>query len=241
MQQIGLPGGHQRDWPDAACKRLHRLEQQLTRIAPNWSMAPLAEATRRAQGPLVAVTFAAEIGDVRRFDTSRQLMSFLSLVPAESLTGDARRRMVSPSLQSPAPKSGAGQLPGPTAIRQGRRDLEGPARRAPLRGARYCPAQIRLCTGYRRLSGAGKKLPVVVAAIAREIAAFLVGDRPRGGARIIPTRIDTATKQELHRGGRTSSRRCGWDGEPQCSLCDPGRHPFGIRPSAERDVGSAPG
>ena len=34
-------------------------------------------------------------------------------------------------------------------------------------------AQIRLCARYRRLSAAGKKLPVVVAAIAREIAAFL--------------------------------------------------------------------
>jgi hypothetical protein len=34
-------------------------------------------------------------------------------------------------------------------------------------------AQIRLCARYRRLSAAGKKLPVVVAATAREIAAFL--------------------------------------------------------------------
>jgi len=33
--------------------------------------------------------------------------------------------------------------------------------------------QIRLCARYRRLSNAGKKLPVVVAAIAREMAAFL--------------------------------------------------------------------
>ena len=33
--------------------------------------------------------------------------------------------------------------------------------------------QIRLCARYRRLSAAGKKLPVVVAAIAREMAAFL--------------------------------------------------------------------
>jgi transposase len=30
-------------------------------------------------------------------------------------------------------------------------------------------AQIRLCTRYRRLSAIGKKLPVVVAAIAREV------------------------------------------------------------------------
>jgi hypothetical protein len=34
-------------------------------------------------------------------------------------------------------------------------------------------AQIRLCARYRRLSGAGKKLPIVIAAVAREIAAFL--------------------------------------------------------------------
>jgi transposase len=41
---------------------------------------------------LVAVTFAVEIGDVRRFDTPRQLMSFLGLVPAERSTGDTIRR-----------------------------------------------------------------------------------------------------------------------------------------------------
>ena len=34
-------------------------------------------------------------------------------------------------------------------------------------------AQVRLCARYRRLSATGKKPPVVVAAIAREIAAFL--------------------------------------------------------------------
>src|SRR6266568_503783 len=34
-------------------------------------------------------------------------------------------------------------------------------------------AQIRLCARYRRLRATGKKLPVVVAAIAREMAAFL--------------------------------------------------------------------
>ena len=34
-------------------------------------------------------------------------------------------------------------------------------------------AQVRLCARYRRLSARGKKLPIVVAAIAREMAAFL--------------------------------------------------------------------
>ena len=57
-------------------------------------MAPVVEAYQAMRGAsfLVAVTFAAEIGDVRRFDTPRQLMSFLGLVPAESSTGDTIRR-----------------------------------------------------------------------------------------------------------------------------------------------------
>ena len=46
----------------------------------------------RSASLLVAVTFAAQIGDVRRFDIPRQLMSFLGLVPAEGSTGDKIRR-----------------------------------------------------------------------------------------------------------------------------------------------------
>jgi transposase len=34
-------------------------------------------------------------------------------------------------------------------------------------------AQIRLCARYRRLVASSKKTPVVIAAIAREMAAFL--------------------------------------------------------------------
>lgn len=74
-----------------ALQRLRRLEKQLAVIAPEWSMAPVVEAYQAMRGAsfLAAVTFAAEIGDVRRFDTPGQLMSFLRLVPAESSTGDA--------------------------------------------------------------------------------------------------------------------------------------------------------
>jgi transposase len=77
-----------------AAQRLRRLEQQLALIVPSWSMAPVVEAYQAMRGAsfLVAVIFAAEIGDVRRFDTPRQLMSFLGLVPAESSTGETVRR-----------------------------------------------------------------------------------------------------------------------------------------------------
>jgi transposase len=73
-----------------ALQRLRRLEKQLALIVPEWSMASVVDAYQAMRGAsfLVAVTFAAEIGDVRRFDTPRQLMAFLGLVPAERSTGD---------------------------------------------------------------------------------------------------------------------------------------------------------
>ncbi|MER8621264.1 IS110 family transposase [Mesorhizobium sp. M1409] len=41
---------------------------------------------------IVALTFASEVGDVRRFDNQRQLMAFLGLVPSERSTGDTVKR-----------------------------------------------------------------------------------------------------------------------------------------------------
>ena len=131
---------------------------------------------------LVAVTFAAEIGDVRRFDTPRQLIvSFLGLVPAESL--DRRHVNAGKGLTL------AGNRPCPPGI--GRRaawTYRYPARVSETMRARIeglpktvrdiaWKAQLRLCARYRRLSAAGKKLPVVVAAIARGNGRIPVGHR----------------------------------------------------------------
>jgi len=107
-----------------AVQRLRRLEKQLTLIVPAWSMAPVVEAYQAMRGAsfLVAVTFAAEIGDVRRFDTPRQLTAFLGLIPAESSTGDmirrkgltlagnrrARRALVEAAWTSPLRRAGGG-------------------------------------------------------------------------------------------------------------------------------------
>ena len=170
-----LSGG---DRCDRRCvQRLRRLEQQLGLIVPSWSMAPVVEAYQAMRGAsfLVAVIFAAEIGDVRRFDTPRQLMSFLGLVPAESSTGDTVRRKG---------LTLAGNRRARRALVEAAWTYRYPARvsetlRARLDGLPKAvrdiawKAQVRLCARYRRLSATGKKLPVVVAAIAREMAAFL--------------------------------------------------------------------
>src|SRR6202049_3499158 len=79
---------------DDATTRAQRLEEQLALIVPSWSMAPLVAAYQAMRGVsfVVAVTFVAEIGDLRRFEKARQLMAFIGLVPSEHSTGDTVRR-----------------------------------------------------------------------------------------------------------------------------------------------------
>src|SRR3712207_3396300 len=74
--------------------RLERLDRQVAELVPSWSMAPVVAACQAMRGVavLTAVTFAAEVGDVRRFDNPRQLMAYLGLVPSESSTGERVRR-----------------------------------------------------------------------------------------------------------------------------------------------------
>lgn len=158
-------------------QRLRRVEKQLGLVVPEWSMAPVVEAYQAMRGAsfLVAVTFAAEIGDVRRFDTPRQRTSFLGLVPAESSTGDIIRRkgltLAGNRRARRALVEAAWTYRYPARVSETlRARLEGLPK--PVRDIAW-KAQIRLCARYRRLSATGKKSPVVVAAIAREIAAFL--------------------------------------------------------------------
>jgi transposase len=157
-----------------ALQRLRRLEKQLAVIVPEWSMAPVVEAYQAMRGAsfVVAVTFAAEIGDVRRFDTPRQLESFLGLVPAESSTGDTiRRKGLTLAGNRRALVEAAWTYRYPARVSETlRARLEGLPKL--VRDIAW-KAQVRLCARYRRLSARGKKSPVVVAAIAREIAAFL--------------------------------------------------------------------
>jgi transposase len=160
-----------------AAARLRRLDEQLLAIVPSWSMAPVVAAYQAMRGVsfIVAVTFVAEIGDVRRFDNPRQLMAFLGLVPSERSTGERVRR---------AGLTLAGNRRARRVLVEGAWSYRYPARvsetlRSRLEGLPKTirdiawKAQIRLCARYRRLIATGKKTPVVIAAIAREMAAFL--------------------------------------------------------------------
>jgi transposase len=162
---------------EAAETRLERLTRQVTETVGSWSMAPVIAAYQALRGVafLTAVTFVAEIGDVRRFDSPRQLMAYLGLVPSESSTGERVRR-------SGITKTGNSRAR--RVLIEGAWTYRFPVRMSRLLQERQdglsqtvrdiaWKAQVRLCGRYRRLMANGKRQTVVTVAIAREMSAFL--------------------------------------------------------------------
>jgi len=158
-------------------ERLQQIEQELQEHVKVWRLAPLVAAYQALRGVQfhVAVTIAAELGELTRFDKPRQLMAYVGLHPSEHSSGKARR-------QGGIAKTGNSH-----------------ARRVLVEGAwayRYLPkvsrqiqvrqeslpqeirdiawkAQLRLCKRFRRLVAHGKHPNVAVTAIARELVAFM--------------------------------------------------------------------
>ena len=60
----------------------------------DWQLAPVVAALMalRSVRLITAMTVIAELGDISRFDSPRQLMAYLGLVPGEYSSGKSRRR-----------------------------------------------------------------------------------------------------------------------------------------------------
>jgi transposase len=158
-------------------ERLQRLDQELHEHVTAWRLSPVVEALQALRGVqfTVAVTLVAEMGDLTRFDSPRELMKCLGLIPSESSSGTQRRQ-------------GSITKAGNTHAR--RVLVEGAwAYRDPAKVSRHLQlrlekqpkviqdiswkAQVRLCKRYRRLVSRGKHANVVTVAIARELTGFL--------------------------------------------------------------------
>jgi hypothetical protein len=138
----------------------------------------------------------AEIGDLRRFDTPRQRISFLGLVPAESSTGDtirrkgltlagnrrARRALIEAAwtYRYPARVS--------ETLRARRERLPKPVRDIAWK------AQVRLCARCRRLSAMGKEAACRRGRDRPRDRRFPVGDRARGRASVRGGDLSPGTK-----------------------------------------------
>src|SRR6266571_2366699 len=75
-------------------ERLQRLEAALPTLVQSWRWAPVVEAIQALRGVhfSAAVTLIAALGDRTRFETPRQLLSYLGLIPSEDTTGEHRRQ-----------------------------------------------------------------------------------------------------------------------------------------------------
>jgi len=160
-----------------AQERIERLEQAIRAAVPDWSLAEVVTALMAMRGiDLVsATTFLAEIGDLSRFQTPRELMAYLGLVPSEASTGDTISR-------GPITKAGnhrarrmlvecAWSYRHPPRVGKKKQEKVAAAPRA-VREIAW-KAQCRLSTRYRALSRKGKLATVVVTAVARELAGFI--------------------------------------------------------------------
>ena len=79
---------------DDATARVKRLSDDIATMIRGMTLEPLVLALMSFYGIqlLSAVIIAAELGDLRRFKTARQLMSFLGLVVSEHSSGNSIRR-----------------------------------------------------------------------------------------------------------------------------------------------------
>ena len=158
-------------------ERLARLDRAIGEFLPTWSLAPLVEALQALRGVdlVTAVTFVVEVGDIRRFESPRQLMGYLGLVPGERSTGETVRRgsitkmgnarvrhllVESAWTYRHPPRVGKAKLPKLERVSPKVREIA-------------WKAQSRLTARYRALTARGKKTTVTCTAIARELAAFM--------------------------------------------------------------------
>lgn len=160
----------------AGC-RVATIEQQMREALEQWSLRPVIQALRALRGvdTVAAMTLVAELGDLRRFDSPRQLMAYLGLVPSERSTGNTTRR-------GGITKTGNGHarrilIESAWSYRYHARmtdHLKRKAADAPQVAQQTAwEAQQRLCKRYRALSEKGKLKVQVCTAIARELSGFV--------------------------------------------------------------------
>lgn len=160
-----------------AQRRVASLEKQMGEALTKWSLAPVVKALMAMRGVslITAMTVLAELGDISRFDSPRQLMAYLGLVPSEHSSGGSRR-------QGGITKTGNGHVR--RVLVEAAWSYRFPARKtrtiqrraeitSPAVQAIAWEAQKRLCGRYRRLAATGKVKQQVVTAVARELAGFL--------------------------------------------------------------------
>ena len=161
----------------AASARVADMMAQMERVLPQWRLASVVHSLMALRGidKLSAMTLLAELGDISRFQSPRQLMAYLGLVPGEHSSG-ARRRLGAITLtgnrhaRRTLIESAWSYRFAPRQTAHLKRKAANASQQAKAIGWR---AQKRLCGRYRTLTQGGKNTKLVCVAIARELVGFV--------------------------------------------------------------------
>lgn len=160
-----------------ASERLERLSKAMEAALPGWKREPMVRALMSLRGVAVinGMTLVAEAGDLTRFDSPSQLMSYFGLTPSEYSSGEKRQ-------QGGITKAGNGACRkalveaahhyriAPRVSPAMQKRQEGQSREV---RAIALKAQQRLHGRYKVLIGHHKKVVVVITALARELCGFV--------------------------------------------------------------------
>jgi transposase len=160
--------------------RVAGMEAEIRKTVQAWAMEPVVTALTALRGisDLAAAIIVAEIGDITRFDSAPQLMSYIGLVPSEFSSGGPKCKR-----RGGITKTGNNHVRR-TLVESGwtyrfparkTAHLERRAKKSPEAvQAIAWKAQKRLCGRFRHLVLKRNKLPVeATTAIARELLGFI--------------------------------------------------------------------
>ena len=184
---------------EQALARLAELDQEIEALAEH---APYREPVGwlrcfRGIDTLSAMILLAEIVDFQRFRTPRELMAYLGLVPSEYSSGDTQRR----GRITKAGNTHVRRILVEAAWHYRHRPRLGRAMAARIQGqprdvvAQAWHAQQRLHRRYRHLVGHGKRAPIAVIAVARELVGFLWAAMTRVDTRASRRRASAAPQR----------------------------------------------
>ena len=174
--------------------RVKRLEEAITE-AVKLASPQVQEVVRGLQAlrgiaEISAVTIVAELGQIARFETARQLMGYSGVVPRENSSGQRQqrggitktgnahlRRIVIEAAWSYRLKPAVG--PG---LRKRQKDVPESIKEIAWK------AQLRLHKRYARLAAAGKDQRKIVTAVGRELLGFIWA---------IGVKVETAARQSI--------------------------------------------
>lgn len=163
----------------AATERVKDIERRLiTEAVPQWSLAPVLDSLRALRGvdTIAAIILLAELGDISRFASPKELMGYLGLVPSVHDSGLAtgRRGSITRMGNTHARRI---LVEAAWSYRHPARQTEHLVRKAkaasPEARTIAWRAQKRLCGRYRTLVGAGKNSKLACVAVARELVGFV--------------------------------------------------------------------